>query len=515
VVPASHTSTRWTLLDIVESLGLAVYGPVGDDAELEGTIIGGSRSAGVVIDTREVQPGDVFVALQGTRTHGIEHAREAFEAGAAAVLAGTDLEIDDERWDALLGEAAQHGPVLVASDCDGVTALGRLARAWRRRGTWRVVGITGSSGKTSTKDLLGALLERSGIRTLASHANWNNEIGVPLTLLAAGEDVDVVICEMGMRGLGQIAWLCDVADPDVGIVTTAGSAHLELLGTVENIVRAKAELLGNTWKGGVGIFPAAQPELVEAAERVPDRLLPVGVGPDEADAAVLVTSVERTEHGIAGTIDLMGHELPFAVPMHGMHQARNLAAACAALVTLRGSAALLAEDALLLDDTTMQLTAGRGDRHRLADGGVVIADAYNANPESMRAALEELAANAGATRRVAVLGRMAELGATSMQLHAQVGAHAAGQRSIDELVVIGDGIEHEAIAEGWLRGRGTVAHRYEDVDAALADVGQWHRSGDAVLVKASNSSGLGRLADALVERYADEGNGGANGGEGS
>lgn len=506
-VQASAAGIRWSLLDIVEALGLAVYGPVGDDAELAMTRIGPeSAGAGVTIDTRRLRPGDIFVALQGTRSHGIEHAADAFAQGAAAVLAGTDLEVDDERWDELLAAAAEHGPVLVATDCDGVTALGRLARAWRRLMPWRVVGITGSSGKTSTKDLLAALLERCGTSTLASHANWNNEIGVPLTLLAAGPEVEVVICEMGMRGLGQVAWLCDIADPDIGIVTTAGSAHLELLGSLENIRIAKAELLSHTWKGGVGIFPSAQPELVEAATRVPDRLLPFGAGPDEADAAVLVTSVERTEHGIAGTIDLMGVELEFALPLHGIHQARNLAAAAAALVTLRGSASLLGEDALRLDDPASieQFTGGRGDRHPLRGGGTVIADAYNANPESMRAAIDELAAAPG-ERRVAVLGRMAELGPTSMQLHAQVGAYAAAQPRIDALVVIGDGLEVDALAEGWVRGRGSDLERYEHIEAAIAGVEAWHRTGDVVLVKASNSSGLGRLAEGLVERLGDAG----------
>ncbi|MEO6866675.1 MAG: UDP-N-acetylmuramoyl-tripeptide--D-alanyl-D-alanine ligase, partial [Gaiellales bacterium] len=306
VVKDAQTPSRrssWTLLELVESLGLAVYGPVDDDAELAAITIGrADGSSGIVIDARAVEPGDVFVALLGTRSHGIEHAAQAFERGAAAVVAGTDLEIEDDRWLELLGEASELGPVLVASDCDGRTALGRLARAWRRRGSWQVVGVTGSSGKTSTKDLLAALLERSGLRTCASHANWNNEIGVPLTLLAAGDDVDVVICEMGMRGLGQIEYLCAIADPDIGIVTTAGSAHLELLGSTEAIMQAKAELLTHTWSGGVGIFPGAQPELVEAAGRVPDRLLPFGVGEQEAeDSAVLVTSVDRTATGIAGT----------------------------------------------------------------------------------------------------------------------------------------------------------------------------------------------------------------------
>jgi UDP-N-acetylmuramoyl-tripeptide--D-alanyl-D-alanine ligase len=503
---ASHDpDPRWSLLDVVEALGLAVYGAVGDDAALAGVRIGphGGGDAGAAFDTRSVREGDLFVALQGSSSHGMEHAADAFARGAVAVLAGTDLEVDDDRWEQLLAEASQHGPVLVATDCDGVTALGRLARAWRRRCGWRVVGITGSSGKTSTKDLLAALLRRAGMRVAASHANWNNEIGVPMTLLAGGAGTDVVICEMGMRGPGQVAYLCELSDPDVGIVTTAGTAHLELLGSREAIVAAKAELLAGTWAGGVGIFPAAQPELVEAAARVPDRLLPFGVGEAEADdSAILVTSLERGDDGIRGTVDLLGRELAFDVPLHGVHHARNLAAAAAALVTLTGSAELLAEDALLVGGHAREsFTSGRGDRHATSAGGLVVDDAYNANPESMRAALDELSLTTGA-RRVAVLGRMAELGDdASLQLHEQVGEHAGGREAIDEVVVIGDGPDAAAIADGWLRARGAAPRRYVDVDVALAALDEWHRAGDAVLVKASNSSGLGRLAAGLVERF--------------
>lgn len=506
-MPMVDRASSWSLLEIVEALGLGVYGPVGDDAQLAGIDVGdpsGARGldAGVVIDTRLVQPGDVFVALNGERVHGMQHAAEAFERGAVAVLTGTDLEIDDERWDELLADAAQIGPVLVATDCDGVTALGRLARAWRRRSPWQVVGITGSSGKTSTKDLLAEMLRRSGASVRASVANWNNEIGVPLTLLAAGPDIDVVICEMGMRGPGQIDWLCEIADPDIGIITNAGTAHLELLGTREEIVAAKAELLAGTWRGGVGIVPGRQPELIEAAAAVPDRLLPFGVGESEAEeSAVLVTSVHRTGTGIAGTVDVMGTELAFDLPLHGMHHARNVAAAAAALASLRGSAALLAPDVLVLDiDARARFAGGRGERTELARGIVVAADAYNANPESMQAALAELASITGAPRRVAVLGRMAELGDTSPSLHTHVGAFAASLDAIDELVLVGDGIDVAALAEGWERARHGAPRCYPDVDAALAASDEWLRDGDVVLVKSSLSSGLSRLADGLVER---------------
>lgn len=492
---------RWNVLDIVEALACAVYGDVAEDAALAAIAV-----PHVTIDTRLVRPGSVFVALQGTRSHGIEHAAEAFARGAAAVLAGTDLELDDEAWDAALATASGHGPVLVATDCDGVTALGRLARAHRRRHRFRVVGITGSSGKTGTKDILRALLERAGRSVVASHANWNNEIGVPLTLLAADETIDVVICEMGMRGPGQIAWLCDVADPDVGIVTTAGTAHLELLGSVEAIVAAKAELLAGTWQGGVGVFPGIQDELVTAAARTPDRLLPFGSGEDEAEvSAILVTSARRTEHGIAGTIDVMGASREWSLPVHGLHQARNLAAATAALTVVAGSIDLLPEDVLQVPvDAAARFTGGRGQRVRLDAGGTVIDDAYNANPESMVAALAELAAAQPGTsgRRIAVLGRMAELGSTSPQLHATLGMQAARMEAVDALVVVGEGIELDMLAEGWTRGRGEpVLATFPDVDAAIAALDSWTDGSDALLVKASNSAGLGRLAAAAVERH--------------
>jgi UDP-N-acetylmuramoyl-tripeptide--D-alanyl-D-alanine ligase len=492
---------QWNALDVVEALACAVYGPVADDGALAGLVI--DR---VAIDTREVEAGSLFVALQGTRSHGIEHAVAAFDNGAAAVLVGTDLEIDEARWEQLLGAASERGPVFVATDCDGVTALGRLARAHRRRMNFRVVGITGSSGKTSTKDILRALLDRAGVRVVASRANWNNEIGVPLTLLAADMSTDVVICEMGMRGAGQIAWLCDIADPDIGIVTTAGTAHLELLGSREAIVEAKAELLAGTWAGGVGIFPGTQDELVSAAARTPDRLLPFGAGPDEADAAaVLVTAVERTADGLRGEIDVMGTTREWSLPVHGLHQARNLAAATAALSVLARSFELLPMDVLQVPlSARATFTGGRGQRCPLTGGGVLIDDSYNANPESMLAALVELAAvdvTMGG-RRIAVLGRMAELGKTSGKLHAALGMQAAQLEDIDELVVVGDGIDVGMLAQGWERKRRRAPLAvFDDLDAAIAAFDDWFRPEDVVLVKASLSSELGRLAAAAVERH--------------
>lgn len=500
---APSTIDRWTLLAIVEALGLAVYGEHCTDQELQSKAIGGAdgNASGVVIDTRQVKAGNLFVALQGSKTHGLEHAKDAFDRGAAAVLVGMDLELDDSRWNQMLESASSLGPVLVATDCDGVTALGRLARAWRRRSSWQVVGITGSSGKTSTKEILAALLRRAQINVVASRENWNNEIGVPLTLLSAGASTAVVICEMGMRGLKQIEWLCDIADPDIGIITTAGTAHLELLGTLEAIKSAKSEMLSGTWSGGVGIFPAVESELVEFADRTPDRLLPFGVSTKEhEDSAVCVTSLMRNEQGLEGVIDLMGCELRFTLPMRGLHQARNLAAAAAALVTITGSTQLLRDDALMLEGGELSLMQGRGDHHNLLDGGMVIDDSYNANPESMAAAIGELSEESG-LRRVAVLGFMAELGEQSEYLHAELGKLVAESSAIDQLVLVGQEAELDALASSWKASRGFDPTRFQNQQAALSALEVWHHVGDVVLVKASNSVGLSRLTAALVERF--------------
>lgn len=489
---------RWTLLDVVDACNCAVYGVEAGDAELAAIDVHGaaiSTRPGGAVDA--VEHGGIFVALAGPSSHGLQHAAAAFEAGACAVLCGNDPEVDDERWEGLLAAAAERGPVLLATDCDGVTALGRLARAWRRRAGFQVVGISGSSGKTGTKELLRAMLETLGLHVVASRANHNNEIGVPLTLLEAPRSCDVVVCEMGMRGARQLEYLCDIADPDVGVVTNAGTAHLELLGTTEAIVAAKAELLAGTWSGGTAVFPADQAEIAEAADRLPDRALPfAGAGADESEAAVRVVEVHRTREGIEGVLDVVGTRRQFALPLHGVHHARNLAAATCATIALVASV-----DALVPETFRAGAPAdGRGERHPLPGDGVLVDDAYNANPESMRAALDELAAISVPGHRVAVLGHMAELGPGSADLHREVAEHAAGL-AIDRLVVV----RTDAVADGYLAGW-TPARGHDDApvfattDEALAHAHDWLAPGDAVLVKASNGAGLHGLAAELRER---------------
>lgn len=451
----------------------------GDD---RGEQLRSTEFSSVAIDSRAVQSGALFVALPGTQTHGALHAADAAGAGAAAMLVGSDCS------PAAAQQGAARLPVIRTRET-ALASLGVLARGWRRHCGFTVVAVTGSTGKTSTKDILGALLSERR-RTVASHANFNNELGVPLTVLGSAPDTEVVICEFGMRGLGQISYLCDIALPDIGIVTNVGAAHVELLGSVEQVVRAKAELLSGLASDGVGIVPIEQPEIEAAAPHVPSRVLRFG-GDKHADC--WLQHAERTETGSRGRLVFRGTSVEFDLPVHGLHQARNLAAAVCAYWAVEGSLEGLS-DAL----ANVELTKGRGDRYRMPDGGMVIDDAYNANPISMAAAIEELCATAGERRRVAVLGYMAELGAVSESSHRGLAALCRGG-GVDELVLVGGQPDLAALADEYA-SRGGAARSYATTADAMDDLHSWWRPGDCVLVKASNSVGLGTLAQQLAER---------------
>jgi len=339
-------------------------------------------------------------------------------------------------------------------------------------------------------------------RTHASPANHNNELGVPLTLLAATPGTDVVICEMGMRGRRQVEYLCDVAEPDVGVLTNVGSAHLELLGSRDAIAAAKAEIIAGTRPSGIAVVPAGQPGLLDLAERVPQQVLTFGSvdgpAPDvDAAADVLVETVERTVAGIAGSLRIGATVHSFSLPIHGLHNAANLAAAVAVAWAIVGDEGLAQLD---FEPGSMALSLGRGQRTGLADGGVVIDDAYNASPESVSAALAELAVITVPGSRIAVLGYMAELGADEIELHITAGEHVAAA-GIDQLVAVTSNAATSALVLRWEELTGQQAITFDSVEAAIASLDTWASASDAILVKASNSAGLGRCTEALVERY--------------
>ena len=381
---------------------------------------------GVQVDSRRIAAGDLFVAVG----RGADFVEDALARGAAATL------VPDDAFD----------------------ALGRIGRAVRDRSSARVVGITGSTGKTSTKDILAALCRVAGARTVAAEASYNNEIGVPLTLCRLEPDTEVCILELAMRGFGQIAALCEISRPHIGVITNVGPVHLELVGDLDGVVRAKSELVAALPSDGTVIVPEDF-----AVERGDVRILRLGE--------------PEVERGGARTI-VDGVSFNFVA----RHQARNAAAALAVL------------DALGLPRPArvdVEFSRWRGDESPLAGDGLLINDAYNANPVSMRAALAYLVERSDGRRTVAILGDMAELGRTAPSYHREVGA-AAAELGVDELLAVGE------LARGYLDA-GVEGRWVPNVHEAVRELGEVVRPGDAVLVKASRAVGLEAVAAALTE----------------
>jgi UDP-N-acetylmuramoyl-tripeptide--D-alanyl-D-alanine ligase len=400
-----------------------------------------------VIDSRAAGPGDLFVGLVGEHVDGGRFAARALAGGAWGVL------VAPEHAAAARCTVGGRDDILIAAD-DPLAALQRLATAWRRALGCPVVGITGSVGKTSTKDILAAMLAQR-LRTVANRENLNTEIGLPMTVLEASAGTEALVLEMGMRGPGQIAELTAIAEPDVGLITAVAPVHLELMGSVEAIAAAKAELVAGLRAGGTAIVPAGEP-LLDAHRR--DDVATVTFGPG-GDVAALPD----------------GLDLPF----NSAHMRRN------ALAALAAARALGVEPDGVLD---VALSSFRGQRIELPGDIVVVNDCYNANPMSMRAALDDLAASASG-RRVAVLGDMLELGPDEDRFHAEIGAHAR-EAGVDVLVAVGPRAAH--LADGYGE---VIALR--DAAAAAATVPGLLAPGDTVLLKASRGVGLEVVARAL------------------
>jgi UDP-N-acetylmuramoyl-tripeptide--D-alanyl-D-alanine ligase len=427
---------------------------------------------GVATDSRTVAPGDLFVALPGERTHGARFAGAALAAGAAAVLLERETAIPGTGG-APSGESPVPDATASAVRVDSaVAALGAIAAEVRRRSSARVVAITGSTGKTSTKDILAAIVG-TRLVTIASHANYNNEIGLPLTLCRIERDTDVVVCELGMRGAGQIAFLTGIAAPDVGVITSVGPVHLELMGTVEAVAAAKAEIL-ELRPGAVAVVPFAEPLLAPHLARREGRIVTFGVEKG-ADVRLVKIGAGRAE------IAHRGRTLIVPVSFDQRHNGVNLAAAVAACDALD----VTIDDSLLAGAAAAEISRWRGERLPLPGGGVLIADCYNANPVSMSAALRDLVTVADGRRTVAVLGDMAELGETAAAYHAAV-ARELADLGIDQVVAIGP--LSRAYGGTWYA---TLAEALEAVPAAI-------RPGDAVLVKASRSMGLEAVVEAVT-----------------
>lgn len=444
-------------------------------AATDGRVLRGSAEAftGLAIDGRSARPGDLFVAVKGERFDGHAFVAQANAQGVAGAIVERDVE--------------GGGTVILVPDAR--VALGQLARALRRRWGGTVVGITGSTGKTTTKQLVAAML--GGIvgaeAVLATEGSLNNETGVPLTLARLASEHRFAVIEMGMRGLGQIDYLAKWAEPDVGVVVNAGVAHVGVVGSVDAIAQGKAEIWGRLRPGGWAVYPSDDPRLAGHVVRVPRRLT---FGPS-GDVRV-VDYAPRGSAGADVTFELRGRRLEGRVPLVGRHNAEN--AACALAVAL----------ALELDLETAVRGLGaarpakqRGEIVRLG-GRNVLVDCYNANPASMRAALDTVVELAAGRRAVLVLGDMLELGVTEDEEHEAVGPLIA-ERGLTHLITLGErarGIARAARAAG-------VPHveivHVDDIAGAARLVAEWTTPEDWILVKASRGMRLERVIDALAE----------------
>jgi UDP-N-acetylmuramoyl-tripeptide--D-alanyl-D-alanine ligase len=417
--------------------------------------------AKAVIDSRQAGEGDLFIGLPGIHVDGGAFAKQALDAGAWGVV------VTQGHAAPLQHPASSIQRPVIEVD-DPLAALQSLARAWRRQLAPTTIAITGSTGKTSTKDILAALL-RPHRRTHANRENLNTEIGLPLSLLEAEPGTEALVLEMAMRGPGQIAELVAVAEPDVGVILNVGPVHLELLGTIENVAEAKAELIRDLRPGATCVIPAGEP-LLERHLRDDVRTVTFGPGGDVRLISFAGGHASIDAQGLPIELDLS-----YGEPYNVSNTLAAVAAAIAAGVQPAGR----------LD---VRFSALRGELVELNGGVAVVNDCYNANPMSMRAALDSLA-EAPAERRIAVLGWMAELGPDAERFHREIGEHAA-DRGIDVLVPVGDG------ARVYAEGFGGEVHPVATPEDAGALLEQIARPGDRVLIKGSRSAGLeGVLGD--------------------
>ena len=447
------------------------------------TATGGTASAsfevtGVTFDSREVEPGFLFIAMPGTVHDGHKFVEAAFAAGAAGAIVSQPVD----------------GPHVLVEDA--FAALQALGRASRERCQAIIVGVTGSVGKTGTKEALYAALDRCRPgKVHRSVKSYNNHTGVPLSLARMPRDAEFAVLEMGMNNKGEIAALTRQVRPNVALITAIAPAHIENLGCEEAIADAKAEIFEGLEPDGIAIIPndsAHRDRLVKAARRRADQITTFGGGDADVHA---VHAVAAEGGGSLISAALLERELTFTISQRGEHWVSNALAVLAAVEALGEDVAVAG---LALAD--LGGLKGRGERHTIpVDGGEVllIDESYNANPASMAATLKSLGAEKDVARRIAILGPMRELGQHSDALHAGL-APAVLDAHVDELILIGD--EMRPLAEQVI-GKLSLDLCSNVDDATIALRAKLH-PGDAVLVKASNSVGLARLVERMVKEGA-------------
>ncbi|MEI7760050.1 MAG: Mur ligase family protein [Thermoleophilia bacterium] len=417
----------------IEALGLGQLEPAGSAA--------GTRIVGIKADSRIVGPGDLFVALNT----GVAHVADAASRGAATLVP------DNQE-----------------------AALAALASLVRSKSGARVVAVVGSAGKTSTKDILGALCEAQ-TPTVWAEASQNNEIGLPLTVCRLEPETRVLVTEMGMRGLGQVSALCEIARPDIVIVTSIGPEHLELVGTVERVAEANAEAIAALPPGGIAVVPADCPVLE----------------PHLGRTDIEIRRFDRTQVeavGDAWRFALGDRVLTLTLPFRSRHMAENTLAALGAYDALGLSLDRAQEGA-----DGIRLSRWRGEEMQLAGGGLIVNDAYNANPVSVRAAILDLVERAGNRRRVVILGEMAELGEAAPHYHHDVGL-LLDEVGIEVVVAIGEG------ARPYIRDTEAPDREWIANAACFDDIADFLRPGDVILVKASRAVGLEGIPSSIEKQ---------------
>ena len=454
-------AARFTFAEIKEATG-SLFHPGWANSEVNG----------ISTDTRAVAKDNLFVALRGDNFDGHNYLQQAIDSGAKALLVS-----DTNNKSSLF-------PFVIVPDT--LEALGKLANFHRKRFQIPIIAVTGSYGKTSTRALIHAALS-STKPTLTSQGNFNNEIGLPMTLFQLDSSHQAAVLEMGMRGRGQIEYLARIAEPTVGVVTNIGPQHIELLGSVENIARAKAELLEQLPADGLAVLPADSPWIEFLKSKAPCRIVTFG---SNANADYRATNIETDARGnIRFDLRFVDESISISLPLPGAHNAVNAAAAFAVAHGLK-----IEPPDIKRGLESAEVPGARMRVVTLPNGATLIDDCYNAGPDSMRAALQTLLDFPASGKRVAILGAMKELGEWSDSEHRKIGTVAGA--FVDEL--IGVGSETKSLLEAAEEVGNEMKVTYcDDAQEAANRAKEWVGSGDVVLVKGSRSVGLERVVEAL------------------
>lgn len=439
---------------------------------------------GLATDSREVNVGDIFIAFAGVKTDGRAYIEQAVDRGAMCIVAEPD-----DRFPFLKVIPENYVYITLIEVDSALAAYQSIARLIRRKSRAKVVAVTGSAGKTTTKDMIAAILSKTG-RTVASEENFNNEYGLPATFTNVDETTEFVVVEMGMRGMGQISELMSIARPHVGVITNVGSSHYELLGSEDNIAAAKAEMAADLGDKSTLVLNADDPYTPLMKQKTAAHVVTFGANADVRAVDIAFDEVVRPSFTLVAAVDGEEYDIPVTLSMPGAHNIGNALAAAAAALSAGAAPS----------DVAAGLAGASPSANRMAIletplGATVLNDTYNASPASMKAALETLAAMTG-DRKVAVLGDMLELGSLSDEAHREIGRRCA-ETGVGLLITTGDrakGIAGAAEAAGMKPGTVRVT---ETADEAGAELLLELKEGDVVLIKASRALGLERIVECI------------------